>query len=56
MKKQTKLEKLRALQLMCQSLDSIIDLHRLGIESYDDIMTRCFMLKKYIEILLEEKN
>lgn len=56
MKEETKLEKLRVLQLMGQSLDSSIDLHRYGFESYDSIMTRCFMLKKYIEILLEEKN
>lgn len=50
-----KLEKLKVLELMCESLIAVIKLHRMGVESYDDILLRVSWLNKYIEGILKEK-
>ena len=51
-----KLERLRALELMCSALIKCIELHRMGIERYDDVLLRISWLNKYIEDLSEEEK
>jgi len=51
--KRNRLEEFKALQLMCQALDKVIDLHRDGYERYDAVLDRAFMLKRYIETLID---
>jgi hypothetical protein len=50
-----KLEELRALELMCKSLSMVIELHRGGLERYEDVIIRAKWLAKYIKDL-EENN
>jgi hypothetical protein len=56
MTKNNKLEGLRALQLMCQSMDKVIDLHRTGYELYEDVLQRALMMRMYIDSLLEKEK
>ena len=57
MKTKTKnmLEELRALELMCSSMIKVIELHRLGIERYDDVLLRANWLRKYIDSLIKKR-
>lgn len=52
--KMNKLKEFRALELMCDSLTKIIELHRLGVERYEDVLVRAYNLKKHIEDLIKK--
>ena len=52
--KKNKLENLRALELMCSALIKCIELHRMGVERYEDVLLRINWLNKYIEDLMKE--
>ena len=56
--KENRLEEYRALELMCISMIKVIELHRLGVETHDDVLNRASWLNFHIEKLLsaEEKK
>ena len=45
-----KLEKLRLVELMCKSIISSIELHRIGIEKFEDVMNRIGRLFNFLEM------
>ena len=47
--KLNKLDKFRAIELMCENLIKVIELHRSGIEPYDSVLQRIKMLKQFLE-------
>ncbi len=50
------LKELRALELMCKSLISVIGLHRSGVERYESVLIRVLHLKQHMETLLEKER
>jgi hypothetical protein len=51
-----KLETLRLVELECKALIGVIELHRQGVEDYEDVMIRLNVVRGIFEDILKEKE